>query len=355
MVTGAGGSIGSELCRQICAFGPECLLLVERAENALFEIHQELIRNFPDLALKPVLADICDRKRIDQVLSDEQPTVIFHAAAHKHVPMMELNPGEAVKNNVFGTRTLAELADLHHVETFVMISTDKAVNPSSIMGTSKRLAEVFLQAFSGRSETRFVTVRFGNVLGSAGSVIPIFKAQLARGGPITVTHAEMERYFMTIPEAVQLVLQAATMGEGGEIFILNMGEPVKIIDLARDLIRLSGFQEPDIEIRITGMRPGEKLREELSKAEEQLNNTGHPKIYVGRAPAQDYRSVRNGLWQLAEAMEAGDAESVPLLLQKLVPEYRPASSGAQTDSASFEVAPVSAETRSGKTLRRAVS
>ncbi len=283
MVSGAGGSIGSEICRQVCRFGPAALLLVERAENNLFNIHRELSARFPGVVTYPCVADVGDAARMEELFEAHRPTVVFHAAAHKHVPMMEWNPGEAVKNNVFGTKALADLADRSGVERFVMISTDKAVNPTSVMGVSKRVAEMYVQALSQHSRTRFVTVRFGNVLGSTGSVIPIFKEQIAAGGPVTVTHPEMKRYFMTIPEASQLVLQAGMMGEGGEIFILDMGEPVKIADLARDLITLSGFEPGvDVEIEFVGARPGEKLFEELSVRAENAEKTRHPKIFVGR-------------------------------------------------------------------------
>jgi len=263
MVTGAGGSIGSEICRQVLRFSPHSLVLVERAENSLFTIEQELVRSAISSKLHPCVADISDAQRLDQILSEHRPDVIFHAAAHKHVPMMESNPGEAIKNNVVGTTWVSVAANRHHVEHFVMISTDKAVNPTSIMGVSKQIAERFVHAFAEYSTTtKYVVVRFGNVLGSAGSVVPTFRAQIQRGGPVTITHEKMERFFMTIPEASQLVLQAAAMGTGGEIFVLDMGEPVKIVDLARDLIRLSGFTEDDIDIVFTGLRPGEKLYEE---------------------------------------------------------------------------------------------
>ena len=235
------------------------------------------------MTLVPYVADICDSRRINAIFDMERPQVVFHAAAHKHVPLMEANPGEAIKNNIFGTRKLADLADRYGVEKFVMVSTDKAVNPTSIMGVSKRVAEIYVQSLSQRSRTQFVTVRFGNVLGSAGSVVPLFREQIAKGGPITVTHPDMQRYFMTIPEACQLIMQAGAMGRGGEIFVLDMGEPVRIVDLARDLIRLSGLEpEKDIEIRFTGMRPGEKLFEEIAVDAENVDKTKHPKIYVGR-------------------------------------------------------------------------
>ena len=327
LVTGAGGSIGSELCRQVACFEPERLLLVERAENALFEIHRELVAAFPKIACVPVIADVCDVERMNQVFAEHRPALVFHAAAHKHVPMMEWNPGEAVKNNVAGTYLVASLADRFKVETFVLISTDKAVNPTSIMGATKRLAELCTQGLAQRSKTRFLAVRFGNVLGSAGSVVPIFREQIARGGPVTVTHPEMKRYFMTIPEASQLVLQAATMGNGGEIFILDMGEPVKIVDLAKDLITLSGLRPgEDIEIQFTGIRPGEKLFEELSVADEQADKTAHPKIFIGRLQAGDLGDLDGRLAQLAEIAHGGDAALVRRKIAELVPEFRlPAS------------------------------
>jgi FlaA1/EpsC-like NDP-sugar epimerase len=324
MVTGAGGSIGSELCRQVARFSPAALLLVERTENSLFEIHRELIgKGLSPSALIPCVADVVDASRMEALFALHKPTVVIHAAAHKHVPMMEWNPGEAVKNNVGGTRTLAELAHRHQVERFVMVSTDKAVNPTSVMGATKRVAEICVQSLSQQSRTRFVTVRFGNVLGSAGSVIPIFKEQIAAGGPVTVTHPEMKRYFMTIPEASQLVLQAGTMGEGGEIFILDMGEPVKIADLARDLITLSGFTPgEDIEIAFTGMRPGEKLFEELSVDAEAAVKTAHPKIFVGKFRPYEWDRVLKGTDRLL-AVAGQPAAEVRAALRVLVPEYRP--------------------------------
>jgi FlaA1/EpsC-like NDP-sugar epimerase len=323
MVTGAGGSIGSELCRQVGRFEPSILVLVERTENALFHIHRELQARFPGLAMAPCLADVAEPKRMDEVLSAHRPTVIFHAAAHKHVPMIEWNPFEAVRNNILGTRTLADLADRHGVERFVMISTDKAVNPTSVMGTSKRIAEIYVQALSQRSKTRFVTVRFGNVLGSNGSVIPIFQEQIARGGPVTVTHPDMRRYFMTIPEASQLVLQAGAMGNGGEIYVLDMGQPVKIADLARDLIVLSGLKPgEDVEIKFTGLRPGEKLFEELSVDGEHADKTRHPKIFVGRFRPCDWEELQVQLDVLAKT-PANDGAAIRGQLKRIVPEYTP--------------------------------
>jgi FlaA1/EpsC-like NDP-sugar epimerase len=321
LVTGAGGSIGSELCRQICGFRPRELIMVERAENALFEIHRELLAKFPDVELVPAIADICDQARMGALMSKHRPRLVMHAAAHKHVPMMEWNPGEAVKNNVVGTKTVADLADRYGVERFVLVSTDKAVNPTSIMGATKRVAELYVQALSSRSACKYVAVRFGNVLGSAGSVIPIFTEQIAHGGPVTVTHPEMRRYFMTIPEASQLVLQAATMGKGAEIFILDMGEPVLISDLAEDLIRLSGLRPgEDIEIQFTGIRPGEKLFEELSVADESAEKTYHPKIFVGRIEGRAMEALSAQLGPLLDVAESGDLRAVQRALKAIVPE-----------------------------------
>jgi FlaA1/EpsC-like NDP-sugar epimerase len=321
VVSGAGGSIGSEICRQVSRFGPKRLVLLERSENALFEIHRELIESFPDLFVAPCLADICDRDRLDELFLKQQPEVVFHAAAHKHVPMMEWNPCEAVKNNVGGTQTLADVAAAHGVRSFVMISTDKAVNPTSVMGATKRVAERYIQALATTTATRFVTVRFGNVLGSNGSVVPIFREQIARGGPVTITHRDMKRYFMTIPEACQLVLQAGAMGHGGEIFILDMGEPVRIVDLARDLIQLSGFDPSEIEIKFTGMRPGEKLYEELSVAQENAEKTRHPKIFIGVTRESSLDAVREGVSRLLTVARDGTSDSIRTYLRTLVPEY----------------------------------
>lgn len=326
LVTGAGGSIGSELCRQICSFKPKSLVLVERAENALFEIHRELKRAFPEVELVPVIGDVGDAKRMRRAFAAHRPSFVLHAAAHKHVPMMEWNPGEALKNNIFGTKCIAELSHEHKVKTFVLISTDKAVNPTSVMGASKRVAELFVQSLSARSTTRFVAVRFGNVLGSTGSVIPIFREQISRGGPVTVTDPEMRRYFMTIPEASQLVLQAATMGKGGEIFILDMGDPVRIVDLAEDLIRLSGLRPgDDIEIQFTGTRPGEKLFEELSVEDENADKTYHPKIFVGRLPVTPFDLLAAQLADLGLGLDEADADAVRERLQRVVPEFAPSN------------------------------
>jgi len=322
MVTGAGGSIGSELCRQVAAHRPSRLVLVERSENNLFEIHAELCRRFADLEVVPCVADITDVPRITSVFREHRPLSVFHAAAHKHVPMMEWNPAEAVKNNLLGTQVVADLADSLAVERFVMISTDKAVNPTSVMGATKRAAELYIQALSRQSATHFATVRFGNVLGSAGSVIPIFRRQIQDGGPITVTHRDMTRYFMTIPEAVQLVTQAAALSSGGETFILDMGQPVRIIDLAHDLIRLSGLEpDKDIEIRYTGIRPGEKLFEELSTAGEGIERTIHPKIFTGTYDSPHLPGLRAHLETLGALCKSANSSAIPGALTQLVPEF----------------------------------
>ena len=322
LVTGAGGSIGSEMCRQICYYKPKLLLLVEQAENPLFYIERELRERWPDIPVEAVVCDITDQGRVDGIFDKFGPEVVIHAAAHKHVPLMELNPGEAIKNNVVGTRTLADAADKFGAGYFVMISTDKAVNPTSIMGSSKRVAEIYVQDLNRTSKTHFVTVRFGNVLGSEGSVVPIFKKQIANGGPVTVTHQDMKRYFMTIPEASQLVLQAASMGKGGEIFVLDMGEPVKIVDLARELITLSGFRPgEDIEIVFTGLRPGEKLFEELSIKGEDMQETRHPKIGIWKNIPMDRERLRRGITELVELARKGEHDSIAAKIKDLVPEY----------------------------------
>jgi len=321
MVTGAGGSIGSELCRQVAKFAPRTLALVEQSEFNLFTIHQELSSKFPEVNLRPLICDVCDSERVDHVFADELPEVVFHAAAHKHVPMMEWNPGEAVKNNVFGTKKVADAADRFGCGTFVLISTDKAVNPTSVMGTTKRAAEMYIQALAQTSRTKYLAVRFGNVLGSTGSVIPIFKAQIAAGGPVTVTHPEMTRYFMTIPEASQLVMQAGAMGESGEIMVLDMGQPVRIMDLAEELIRLSGLTpQVDIEIRVTGIRAGEKLFEELSFDAERMSKTRHDKIFVGNLHAFGLAEINRGLEALASVTNSTSRDEVRRALAKLVPE-----------------------------------
>ncbi len=343
MVSGAGGSIGSELCRQVMRFAPRKLILLERAENNLFQIHRELGALKSEVELVPALADVCDRQRVDALLRAHCPHVLLHAAAHKHVPLMEWNPCEAIKNNVVGTRILAESAARHDVDTFVMISTDKAVNPTSVMGATKRIAECFVQAMSSRSKTRFAAVRFGNVLGSAGSVVPIFREQIERGGPVTVTDPEMRRYFMTIPEASQLVLQAAAMGQGGEIFILDMGEPVKVLDLAKDLIRLSGYKHDEIEIVFSGVRPGEKLFEELALDEEQAARTRHPKVFIGRLRPLPFEELAAQIDALVRVAVAGDERAARQGLECLVPEYRASSAKVAVARPAPSAVPVSAE------------
>ena len=322
LVTGAGGSIGSEMCRQLCRFSPKLLLLVEQAENPLFYIERELQRQFPAVRLEGIICDITDKLRVERIFEKHKPEVVIHAAAHKHVPLMELNPGEAIKNNVVGTRMVADAADRFGTANFVMISTDKAVNPTSIMGSSKRIAEMYIQDLSRTSQTHFVTVRFGNVLGSEGSVVPIFKKQIAEGGPVTVTHPQMKRYFMTIPEASQLVLQAATMGKGGEIFVLDMGEPVKIVDLAKELITLSGFRPgEDIEITFTNPRPGEKLFEELSIEGENMQRTRHPKIRIWKNIPMDRDKLRAGIDELVAIAQRQNYREIIQKIKELVPEY----------------------------------
>ncbi|TSB48574.1 polysaccharide biosynthesis protein [Alkalicoccobacillus porphyridii] len=293
LVTGAGGSIGSEICRQVARFSPKQLILLGHGENSIYSIEMELRRTLPDLSIDTEIADIQDKEKMHLVMRKHQPHVIFHAAAHKHVPLMERNPEEAVKNNVMGTRNVAEAADAAGVNTFVMISSDKAVNPTSVMGSTKRIAEMVVQHMDMVSNTRFVAVRFGNVLGSRGSVIPLFKDQIINGGPVTVTHPDMVRYFMTIPEASRLVLQAGSLAEGGEVFVLDMGEPVKIAELAKNLIRLSGYNEEEIPVVFTGMRPGEKMFEELLGEDEVHSEQVYPMIYRGKTPEVDINVTYN--------------------------------------------------------------
>jgi len=322
LVTGAGGSIGSEMCRQVCNFNPKLLLLVEQAENPLFYVEWELHKQFPTVCIETLICNITDKIRVDEIFENYKPQVVIHAAAHKHVPLMELNAREAVKNNIMGTQIVANAAENHGTANFVMISTDKAVNPTSIMGSSKRIAEMYIQDLNRTSKTHFVTVRFGNVLGSDGSVVPIFKKQIAEGGPVTVTHPEMKRYFMTIPEASQLVLQAATMGKGGEIFVLDMGEPVKIVDLARELITLSGFRPgEDIEIVFTGPRTGEKLFEELRIEGEDMQRTTHPKISIWKNIPMDRDKLRAGINELAIIAKTQSHSEIVQKIKELVPEY----------------------------------
>jgi FlaA1/EpsC-like NDP-sugar epimerase len=304
LVTGAGGSIGSEICRQICKFNPRKIVLVGHGENSIYLIDMELKKLYQEqIEIVPVIGDIQDRNRIFDVMEQHRPFVVYHAAAHKHVPLMEYNPREAVKNNVFGTKNVAEAAETFGVNTFVLISSDKAVNPPNVMGATKRFAEMIIQSLAEHSNTKFVAVRFGNVLGSRGSVIPLFKKQIQAGGPVTVTHQDMTRYFMTIPEASRLVIQAGTLARGGEVFVLDMGEPVKIVDLAKNVIKLSGFTIEEIGIRFTGLRPGEKMYEELLNENEMHPESIFPKIHIGKAnvlQAEVLSQLINGLLEMSE-------------------------------------------------------
>ena len=328
MVTGAGGSIGSELCRQIARFEPAKLVLFEQSELALYAMEQELPQRFPGLPIAPVIGDVKNAVWVNQVMADHRPAVVFHAAAYKHVPLMEnVNAWEAVRNNVLGTQAVAAAAQAHAVGKFVMISTDKAVNPTNVMGATKRLAEMACQAMQQPTGTRFVSVRFGNVLGSSGSVIPKFRKQIEAGGPVTVTHPEITRYFMSIPEAAQLVLQAGLMGEGGEIFVLDMGEPVKIADLARLMIRLSGADEDRIRIEYTGLRPGEKLYEELLADDESTLPTPHSKLRVAKARAADAGWYAECVAWLADTSPQDEA-TVKRQLNAWVPEYSPVTASS---------------------------
>lgn len=326
VVTGAGGSIGSEICRQLLNFEPARLILVERAENNLFQIDRELQAKASSTEIIPCIADVTDADRMRKIFASYRPEVLFHAAAHKHVPMMEYNPGEAIKNNSFGTRLLADMAHEFELQSFVLISTDKAVNPTSVMGLSKQLAENYIHALSQVSHTRFIAVRFGNVLGSVGSVVPIFQEQIRNGGPVTVTHPEMRRFFMTIPEASQLVMQAGAMGKGGEIFVLDMGEPVRIVDLARDVVRLSGLAPEDVEIVFTGMRPGEKLYEELYFDDEQTLPTPHPKLRVAYHRSCALDEVEHLFEDLREVAEAVESETAHSRLRELFPDFAQSTS-----------------------------
>jgi FlaA1/EpsC-like NDP-sugar epimerase len=383
LITGAGGSIGSELCRQAARFCPERLVLIERAENALFEVDRELRERWIGVDVRPCVADITDVTRIDRLFAEHRPHVVFHAAAHKHVPMMEANPGEAIKNNILGTQVVARASTSHGVDHFVLISTDKAVNPTSVMGATKRIAEMVVQAEGsgvggqglggegraargeGRgnslthsahsltpdpyplsSRTRFSAVRFGNVLGSSGSVVPIFQRQIDAGGPVTVTHPEMRRYFMTIPEATQLVMQAGAIGAGGEIFVLDMGEPVLILDLARQMIARAGLVEDrDITIRFTGVRPGEKLFEELSRHDEATRPTDHAKIRVWDLPRRSKFEVESMLAELAGAVDASPSRTIATLgkvLEEFAPAVAPVPGVAGRDRAAPVDAPIAA-------------
>lgn len=322
LVTGGGGSIGSELCRQVASLGPERLIIFDHGEFNLYFIDHELRTSFPELRIETILGDVKDQERVKWVFSTFSPDVVFHAAAYKHVPMVEWNPAEGVRNNVFGTQCVADAADRYGVERFVLVSTDKAVNPANVMGATKRVAELYCQNLNRRSATRFITTRFGNVLGSTGSVVPLFKRQIEAGGPVTVTHAEITRYFMTIPESVSLILQAGAMGKGGEIFVLDMGEPVLVKDLAEQMIRLSGLEpETDIEIVYTGLRPGEKLFEELIHESEHLRSTSHEKLLLALSRKVEWGWLTEKMACLMQAAASRNIERLRRCLQDIVPEF----------------------------------
>jgi len=346
MVTGGGGSIGGELARQICRFKPRSLILLDHSENGLFHINLELERKWlgagagaADMEIELVVADIRDRDKMDKIFKKYKPEVVFHAAAHKHVPMMEFHPDEAVMNNIIGTKNVAEMAEKYQVERVVVISTDKAINPTSVMGASKRVAEMLVKNFGSRkaeiekrtgeskNKTKFVAVRFGNVLESNGSVVPMFKQQIAEGGPVTVTDREVKRYFMTLPEASQLVIQAGALGRGGEVFVLDMGEPLKVLSMAEDLIRLSGFEVgEDIEIKIIGLRPGEKMFEEILTEEERsgvLGDSGHEKIFIAKVKEVEGEKLEKDIKELERLAKEMDSEGIVRKLQEIVPTYQP--------------------------------
>ena len=327
MVTGGGGSIGGELARQICRFGPKSLILLDHSENGLFHINLELEGKWLGVEIELVVADIRDRNKMERVFVKYKPEVVFHAAAHKHVPIMEFHPDEAVMNNIIGTKNVAELAERYGAERVVMISTDKAINPTSVMGASKRVAEMVVKDLGSRNKTIFVAVRFGNVLESNGSVVPMFKQQIAQGGPVTVTDREVKRYFMTLPEASQLVIQAGALGKGGEVFVLDMGEPVKVLDMAEELIRLSGLEVgEDIEIKIVGLRPGEKMFEEIMTEEERsgvLGDSGHEKIFIAKVEEVEGEKLKKDIEELRVLAKEMDNEGVVRKLQEMVPSYQP--------------------------------
>ena len=322
LVTGGGGSIGSELCRQIAANSPKTLIILDIYENNAYDIQQEIKHNFPGLELHVLIASVRNTERMNQIFAQYRPDIVYHAAAHKHVPLMEDSPNEAIKNNVFGTYKTALAADRYGAQKFVLISTDKAVNPTNIMGASKRICEMIVQSFNKKSETEFVAVRFGNVLGSNGSVIPLFRRQIEAGGSVTVTHPDIIRYFMTIEEAVSLVLQAGAYAKGGEIFVLDMGKPVKIIDLAKNLIRLSGYRPgEDIEIKITGLRPGEKLYEEMLMGEEGLQETDNQLIHIGHPLEFDDKEFFKKLEQLYDHAYS-EKDDIKSFVEEIVPTYQ---------------------------------
>jgi FlaA1/EpsC-like NDP-sugar epimerase len=339
LVTGGGGSIGSELCRQITALGPNKLIILENSEYNLYRLDLELQKTHPEISVHACLGDVTDAATVEYIFNKYKPAVVFHAAAYKHVPLLENQTREAVSNNIIGTSIVARTADKHNIDTFVLISTDKAVNPTNIMGTSKRVAEIFCQNLNERSNTRFITVRFGNVLGSAGSVVPLFKSQIEKGGPVTVTHPEIKRYFMTIPEACQLILQAGAMGKGGEIFVLDMGDPIKITYLAEQMIRLSGKAPGhDIEIVYTGLRPGEKLFEELFHENEELGKTDHDKILLAKYRQVDWLQLEEAINEFDEACKIYDETGMKQLLDILVPEHKKSENEADNRVINFDKA-----------------
>lgn len=321
-VTGGGGSIGSELCRQIAKFSPKKLVIIDIYENTTYETQLELQRNYPELDLDIVIASICDKDRMDIIFNNYKPDVIYHAAAHKHVPLMEFNPAEAISNNIFGTYIIASLADKYNAEKFVMVSTDKAVNPTNVMGATKRFCEMIVQSINIESKTEFACVRFGNVLGSHGSVIPLFKKQIEKGGPVTVTHKDVTRFFMTIPEAAQLILQASSFAKNGEVFVLDMGEPVKIYDMALKYIKLSGYTPGvDIDVEIIGLRPGEKLYEELLMSEEGLLKTNNKSIFIGKNTFSDLKTINHYLKEFNAIINSDNKDDLVKLLHEAVPTF----------------------------------
>lgn len=325
LVTGAGGSIGSELCRQVAPFSPEQLLLLGKGENSIFNVQLELSSSFPELNLVPIIADIQDRLKMQRIVAQHKPGIVFHSAAHKHVTLMEQNPDEAVMNNILGTQSVAEAAAQHGVQKFVLISTDKAVRPTSVMGACKRVAEMLMQDMALHNSTSFVSVRFGNVLGSRGSVVPIFRWQISSGGPLTITDPHVARYFMTIPEAVQLVIQAAFLGERGSILVLDMGDPVRIADLAQDLVELSGLKlGEDIDLLFIGLRAGEKLCEELFSPNEEVTKTRHASIFMVKPQQIDHDKLHTDIEDLERLAQQADMAGIKRKLQEIVPQYRPA-------------------------------
>lgn len=341
LVTGAGGSIGSELCRQVAAFKPKKLLLLGHGENSIYNIEMELRNSFPEVKLEPLIADIQDIGSLEKIFNIYRPTVVFHAAAHKHVPLMEDNPTEAVKNNVFGTRNVAECAHKYKSLRFILVSTDKAVNPTNVMGATKNIAEMVVQSLNYISETKFAAVRFGNVLGSRGSVVPLFKKQIEEGGPVTVTHSDIIRYFMTIPEAVQLVIQAGALAKGGEVFVLDMGEPVRIADLARDLIRLSGLEpDKDIKITYTGLRPGEKMYEELLTDEEGISATTNQRIFIGKRANCSWEEIKFIIKKLEQLISTDIENKIEIKreLMQIIAVYKPGGAKIEIDKTWEETA-----------------